>query len=97
MTKLNKTINLGESKRVTVTESGPYAGSFDRACARARGDAVCALGGEDGSGHMLNVNGWDRSSCYIEVIFIGMKMILDMGGVCYVYSFDVIPRESERE
>lgn len=46
---------------------------------------------------MLNVNGWDRSSCYIEVIFIGMKMILDMGGVCYVYSFDVIPRESERE
>lgn len=89
-----KTIQLGETKRIHVIETGQFAGCFDRACARARADAERILGADD-SGNMSAVAGWQRSECYIEVQFITMSMTLDMCGGCYDYVFGVTPRRTD--
>lgn len=64
--------------------------NFDRACDSAYSMAVGMFGIND-DGHSTNVNGWERSASWIEVVFD--KYVRH--GHDHLYSFRAYPRKSE--
>ncbi len=78
---------MGDSEVFHVVR---HEACFDRACDEAwRRAASIARIDEDGHS---TVEGWDRSSSYIEVEFIGY---MKQGPSDNVYTFEVTARESE--
>lgn len=60
--------------------------SFDRACDEAYNLAVMMLGIDD-SGHSTRVKKWDRSTCFIRVVFESYEHVGSMGGGSHKYTF----------
>lgn len=72
-----------KSERIVITRQ---ESNFDRACEAAYGRAVATLGIDD-DGHAQNVKGWERSSCYIRVVFEHYEHTGSMSGQTYTYVF----------
>ena len=66
---------------ISRTESG-----FDKACDSARERALVMLG-MDEDGYAEDVEGWNRSTDFIEIVFVSLSIMGDMCGGGYIYSF----------
>lgn len=64
--------------------------NFDRACDSAYVMAV-GMFGIDEDGHSSRINGWERSSCWIEVVFDSYVR----HGSRHMYGFLAYPRKAE--
>lgn len=72
-----------KSKKIYIARK---EANFDRTCNEAYDQAIALLGIDD-DGHADQIKGWDRSSCYIRVVFEGYQHTGSMGGQEYQYVF----------
>lgn len=70
--------------------------NMDRAMDAARQYAL-GLFGADEYGHMVAVEGWERSCCSIEIKFTGLTAHGGMGGWSYYYKFTAACRKNDDE
>lgn len=78
---MNETVLKTEEVVVVRQEA-----SFDRACDEGYSRAVTMLGVDD-DGHAKRVKGWERSSCFVRVVFESYTHTGSMGGHEHVYVF----------
>ena len=71
-----------KSSKIVITRS---ESNFDKACDEAYNRAIRIMKIDD-CGHS-NIKGWDRSSCFIRVIFDKYEQTGGMGGQEYTYAF----------
>lgn len=82
-------LGIGSTKEIIVTREEAH---FDRACDTAYRLAVGYFG-IDEDGHSQRVQGWDRSSSFIEIEFVRYVRM----GCEQVYVFNATARKSEED
>lgn len=89
-----KKIHINEKIEVVIDRKET---NFDRACDSARSLIIMMLG-SDVYGNMNNVDGFNRSTDYIEITFVSYKAVCTMVGISHEYVFSgCVKRNNESE